>query len=177
MSFTRRSLLGWFSVILFVGLPAQLSSTTVKAKVYPKKIPFEDTDAFDAVLSKSMSEGFEAIDVELPQASSKRMPPRVRAWIESVANTNGEVRFRDVTPKSRGIWVILIEVIASIVGSYIVEEVRKAMRSPATDYHAVIVGQGTDPASAELLGVEFYRRGSPSWAEAYDNSKAMKLRS
>jgi len=177
MPFTRRALLSLSSLSLAFGVSTVSLARKTDAKVYARRIAFADADAFDQAMSKAMTEGFEAIDVELPPAAAKRMPARLRAWVQRIANTGGEVRFRDVTPKSRGVWVVLIEMIASIVGPYVIEEIRKAMRDPTTDYHAVIVGQGTDPATAEVLGVEFYKRGSPSWAEAYDKSKAMKLQS
>jgi hypothetical protein len=175
MPVTRRTVLRRSSLFVTLGLASIVWTNAATAKVYARRVSFVDIDAFDERLSKSMQEGFEAIDVDLSASYAKRMPPRLRAWVARVSETGGEVRFRDVTPKSRGVWVVLIEVIASIVGPIVIDEIRRALRDPANDYHAVIVGQGSDPASAALLGVEFYKRGSPSWAEAFDQSKAMKL--
>lgn len=175
MRVNRRVLLAACAALLPAA--AQLFALPAAAKVYAKKLAFQDSDAFDSALAKDMREGFEAIDVELAPAFGKRMPARLRAWLEAIESSGGEIRFRDVTPASRGFWLLLAEFVVGIVGGLVASEIARAARSPAGDYHAVIVGQGVDPATAEVLGVEFYKRGSPSWAEAFDKSKAMKLRS
>lgn len=166
----RRGLSSLFFLLVCAGLLGA-GAPAHAAEAY--KIPYADEDAFNERLSRGMRESYPAIDVELPAGLRKTFPGRLKAWLDRVSTTGGEVRFRDVSPPTKTLWLQLgiwaVQTLLQAVGPTIMDMIL----DPARNYHAVIVGEGYDPATATILGVEFYKRGSPEWVAASNRSKPM----
>jgi hypothetical protein len=145
---------------------------SANAKVTPRLFAFEDTDAFDDAVHKAMKEGFETIDVSLSQAQGRPLAERLKRWMDRIEGSGGEIRVRDVTPKHRGVFNIILAILG-IVGPPLIEAARAALRDYADQYHVVLVTYGFDPETMVVKSIEFYKRGSPSWAEAIEKSKPL----
>jgi hypothetical protein len=163
-------------IALILALEArEARASGIRAIQFTTETPVQN-ESFNSTLASALRSGANRVDIAVTPSAEDHIPSNLKAWLDRIGESGGEIRWRDDSPPSRNFIGVVVGTILGYLGEKVAEAIAEAFADPAKNFNAVIVVNCTYDRSGRkhtnVTGIEFYRRGTGDWFEAVMKSKA-----